>query len=96
MSAIVVRPSPLLDGLVLLFDACWSRAVPLGVDATALDVQALQVLKLLAAGLQDEAIARQLGTTTRTVRRRVQDVLAALHAKSRFHAGVEASRRGWV
>jgi sugar-specific transcriptional regulator TrmB/DNA-binding CsgD family transcriptional regulator len=95
-SAIVVRPSPLLDGLVLLFDACWSRAVPLGMDEIALDVQALQVLKLLAAGLKDEAIARQLGTTTRTVRRRVQDVLTALNAKSRFHAGVEASRRGWV
>ncbi|MEU1306455.1 MULTISPECIES: hypothetical protein [Streptomyces] len=25
-TAIVVRPSPLLDGLVLLFDTCWSRA----------------------------------------------------------------------
>ncbi|MFE9204553.1 LuxR C-terminal-related transcriptional regulator [Micromonospora sp. NPDC007230] len=96
MSAIVVRPSPLLDGLVLLFDACWSRAVPLGMDEIALEGQGLQVLKLLAAGLKDEAIARQLNTTTRTIRRRVQDVLTALHAKSRFHAGVEASRRGWV
>ncbi|MFF2327819.1 MULTISPECIES: TrmB family transcriptional regulator [unclassified Streptomyces] len=96
VSAIVVRPSPLLDGLLLLFDACWSRAVPLGTDATTLDVQTRQVLMLLAAGLKDESVARQLNTTTRTVRRRVQDVLTALHAKSRFHAGVEASRRGWV
>ncbi|MCW3814329.1 LuxR C-terminal-related transcriptional regulator [Micromonospora sp. DR5-3] len=96
VSAIVLRPSPLLDGLVLLFDACWSRAVPLGADAVTLEGQALQVLKLLAAGLKDEAIARQLNTTTRTVRRRVQEVLTALHVKSRFHAGVEASRRGWV
>jgi DNA-binding CsgD family transcriptional regulator len=76
--------------------ACWSRAVPLGMDEIALEGQGLQVLKLLAAGLKDEAIARQLNTTTRTIRRRVQDVLTALHAKSRFHAGVEASRRGWV
>ncbi|SCL26765.1 regulatory protein, luxR family [Micromonospora pallida] len=95
-SAIVVRPSPLLDGLVLLFDACWSRAVPLGADAITLEGQGRQVLTLLAAGLKDEAIARQLNTTTRTVRRRVQEVLTALQAKSRFHAGVEASRRGWV
>ncbi|MFF0226311.1 TrmB family transcriptional regulator [Streptomyces sp. NPDC004629] len=95
-TAIVVRPSPLLDGLVLLFDTCWSRAVPLGSDTIPLDGQARKVLELLAAGLKDEAVARQLNTTTRTVRRRVQEALTALRAKSRFHAGVEASRRGWV
>lgn len=95
-TAIVVRPSPLLDGLVLLFDTCWSRAVPLGTDAIPLDAQARQVLELLATGLKDEAVAHQLRTTTRTVRRRVQEALAILRAKSRFQAGAEASRRGWI
>ncbi|MFG1952026.1 LuxR C-terminal-related transcriptional regulator [Micromonospora sp. NPDC048830] len=66
------------------------------MESITLEGQGLQVLKLLAAGLKDEAIARQMSTTTRTVRHRVQDVLTALNAKSRFHAGVEASRRGWV
>ncbi|MET7330311.1 LuxR C-terminal-related transcriptional regulator [Nonomuraea sp. NPDC005650] len=94
--ALLVRPSPLLDGLIMLFDTCWSRAVPMTGRPGGLDEPEREVLTLLAAGLKDEAIARQLDITTRTVRRRVQAVLVALNAKSRFHAGVEAIRRGWV
>lgn len=94
--AVVVHPSPLLDGLVLLFDALWARGVPLESTGETLAEPERQVLVLLAAGLKDEAIARQLGTTARTVRRRIQTVLTALGARSRFHAGVEAHRRGWV
>ncbi|MFI9488544.1 LuxR C-terminal-related transcriptional regulator [Promicromonospora sp. NPDC052451] len=95
-AAVVVHPSPLLDGLAFLFDAAWSQAVPLGNEGISLPASERQVLTLLAAGLKDEAIARQQSTTTRTVRRRVQAVLTALGARSRFHAGVEANRRGWV
>ncbi|MFC4009605.1 LuxR C-terminal-related transcriptional regulator [Nonomuraea purpurea] len=94
--ALLIRPSPLLDGLLMLFDTCWSRAVPMKARPGTLDEPEREVLTLLAAGLKDEAIARQLDITTRTVRRRVQAVLVALNAKSRFHAGVEAIRRGWV
>jgi DNA-binding NarL/FixJ family response regulator len=32
----------------------------------------------------------------RTVRRRVAEVMAELGADSRFQAGVEATRRGWL
>jgi DNA-binding NarL/FixJ family response regulator len=64
--------------------------------ASGLEGQARQVLTLLAAGLKDEAIARRLGTTTRTVRRLVQEAMTALDARSRFNVGVEASRRGWI
>ncbi len=94
--AVLVRSSPLLDGLVMLFETCWSRSVPLRGDAAGLSDEEWQVMTLLAAGLKDEAIARQVNITTRTVRRRVQALLAALQAKSRFHAGTEAARRGWV
>ncbi|MEQ4720625.1 helix-turn-helix transcriptional regulator [Nonomuraea sp. B19D2] len=94
--ALLVRPSPLLDGLVMLFETCWSRAVPMKGQPVSLDQPEREVLTLLAAGLKDDVIARQLDITTRTVRRRVQAVLIALNAKSRFHAGVEAIRRGWV
>ncbi|MFD8869378.1 LuxR C-terminal-related transcriptional regulator [Streptomyces sp. NPDC059590] len=94
--ALHLRSSPLLDGLVMLFETSWSRAVPIGGDPTGLNEEEREVMTLLAAGMKDEAIARQLGITTRTVRRRVQHLLAALQAKSRFHAGVEATRRGWV
>ena len=54
------------------------------------------LLQQLAAGAQDEQIARRLGVSLRTVRRRVADLMSELGAESRFQAGVEASKRGWI
>ncbi|MBZ5735679.1 LuxR C-terminal-related transcriptional regulator [Nocardioides sp. TRM66260-LWL] len=54
------------------------------------------ILEQLAVGAQDDQIARLLGVSLRTVRRRVADVMAELGAESRFQAGVEAVRRGWL
>ena len=54
------------------------------------------LLALIGAGLKDEVIARQLGMSPRTLRRRSQDLMTELGAANRFQAGVEASRRGWV
>ena len=45
---------------------------------------------------KDEQIARALGMSVRTVRRRVADLMDELGADSRFQAGVEAVRRGWI
>ena len=41
-------------------------------------------------------IARTLGISLRTTRRRVAALMAELGADSRFQAGVEAVRRGWL
>jgi DNA-binding CsgD family transcriptional regulator len=77
-----------------LFEELWGRAVPMpwgrGGDG------AVQVLRLAAQGMCDESIARQLGVSVRTVRARFADAMARLGAQSRFHAGVEAARRGWL
>ena len=54
------------------------------------------LLGQLAGGAKDEQIARALGLSVRTVRRRVADLLDELGADSRFQAGVEAVRRGWM
>lgn len=54
------------------------------------------LLALFSAGLKDEMIARQLGVSSRTVRRRSQDLLRELGAANRFQAGAEAARRGWI
>jgi sugar-specific transcriptional regulator TrmB/DNA-binding CsgD family transcriptional regulator len=53
-----------------------------------------RLLALLAAGLKDEAIARQLGVSLRTVHRRASALMAELGARTRFQAGVLAARRG--
>ena len=54
------------------------------------------ILTLMAVGMKDDAIARQLGMSPRTLRRRSQELLAELGAGNRFQAGVEAARRGWL
>lgn len=54
------------------------------------------VLRLLAEGLTDEAIARRLGCSVRTVRSDVAAAMTALDARSRFQAGVRAMQVGLV
>ncbi len=54
------------------------------------------VLRELAHGARDEEIARSLGISLRTVRRRVAVMMTELGVDSRFQAGVEAVRRGWL
>ncbi|GLW05570.1 LuxR family transcriptional regulator [Microtetraspora sp. NBRC 13810] len=87
--------APILVGVLRsLFDELWARAAPLpwagGGDGV------IQVLRLAAQGLCDETIARHLGVSVRTVRARFADAMTELGAQSRFHAGVEAARRGWL
>ncbi len=93
-SALVVYAPTLLDALVKLFDLLWQAAEPVLPDLGAGGDDRL--LSLLAAGLKDEAIARQLGVSLRTVHRRTSELAASLGARTRFQAGVLAERRGLV
>ena len=100
-SALVIRPSVLLDSLVALFETLWEKAMPLHTGgslrpAGAEDPEVVRTARLMAAGLKDAAMARHLGVTERTVRRRVAAVLAALNVESRFQAGIRAREVGWV
>jgi sugar-specific transcriptional regulator TrmB/DNA-binding CsgD family transcriptional regulator len=53
-----------------------------------------ELLTLLTAGMTDDAIARQLQVSARTVQRRVSELMGELGARNRFQAGVQAVRRG--
>ena len=55
-----------------------------------------RLLMLLASGLKDEAIARQLGIGERTVRRRVAELADRLGARTRMQFGIQAVRQGWL
>ncbi|MFD0381698.1 response regulator transcription factor [Streptomyces stramineus] len=63
---------------------------------TQIDARDRQILTLMASGATDDAIARRLGLGRRTVVRRVSALLAMLGATTRFQAGVQAARRGWL
>ncbi len=97
---LVLYPPAVVHALAVLFESLWVRALPVpGLDATASD-RALHdrrmLLEQLAVGARDEQIARALGLSLRTVRRRVAALLEELGVESRFQAGVEATRRGWI
>jgi DNA-binding CsgD family transcriptional regulator/sugar-specific transcriptional regulator TrmB len=100
-SAMVIHPSALLDTLIALFEAVWAVAVPIRFHAPGEADPSRQehhstLLGLLAAGLTDEAIARHMGWHPRTAQRHVRDLMAELGAQTRFQAGLQASRRGWL
>lgn len=94
-SAIGIHPSALLDALVQLFELLWHSAIPI-VATPPSEVSDPPLLTLLAAGAKDDAIARQLAISTRTVSRRVAELLEVLQARTRFQAGIQAARRGWI
>jgi DNA-binding CsgD family transcriptional regulator len=107
----VVRQRGLVEAMGQWFELLWERAaVPptsarahidrsrvarSGVDRSGVDLRRF-LLEQLAAGAHDEQIARKLGISLRTVRRRVADLMSELGADSRFQAGAEAVRRGWL
>ncbi|RSS35210.1 LuxR family transcriptional regulator [Streptomyces sp. WAC08241] len=66
-----------------------------GYAGTMGDLKAT-LLALLASGAKDEAIARRVGMSERTLRRHVAAIMQELSAGSRFQAGVLAARAGLV
>lgn len=95
---LLVRQRGLVEALTLLFELMWERAaaVPsLDLGEARPELRRF-LLQQLAAGAKDEQIARTLGISLRTVRRRVAGLLIDLGVDSRFQAGVEAVRRGWL
>jgi DNA-binding CsgD family transcriptional regulator len=92
----VVRQRGIVELATLYFEQLWADAAPLDDRAGELTEVRRFLLEQLASGAQDEQIARRLGLSLRTVRRRVAEVMAELGATSRFQAGVEAARRGWL
>jgi sugar-specific transcriptional regulator TrmB len=98
-AALVIRAPMVVSALVKLFEMLWVQATPLPVwdprrPASGGDELDLRLLGLLATGLKDEAIARELGVSVRTLGRRSSALLATLGARTRFQAGLQAGRRG--
>ena len=54
------------------------------------------ILSLLAAGATDDGIGRRLGVSARTAHRRVRELMARLGVQTRFQAGAQAVRSGWL
>lgn len=99
----VVYPSAILHALGHMFEQLWDNALPLqipdgerpaGPDGPTASERRL--LGLLTAGLTDQTIAKHLGTSHRTVQRKVRALLQRLGAQTRFQAGLRAASLGWI
>lgn len=93
---LLVRQGSLVAALALLFELYWEKAVPVSELSDPLAVERAFLLRQLQAGAQDEQIARTMGVSLRTVRRRISQLMIELGADTRFQAGAEAARRGWL
>jgi DNA-binding NarL/FixJ family response regulator len=100
--ALLVRSAVLIAALTQYYDQLWSAATPVvlpgaaksGPASNQLGTTERGVLSLLVHGLKDEAIARHLGLSVRTVRRHISTVMEFVDAPTRFAAGAAAQRLG--
>ncbi|SEN18842.1 helix-turn-helix domain-containing protein [Actinacidiphila rubida] len=97
--AVVVREPNVVHFLCELFEQVWTLAQPFsnaaadGLEMISREIDG-KIVKMLAAGLKDETIARRLGISLRTARRHIADIMQSLGAGSRFQAGVLMASRG--
>ncbi len=75
------------------FDLAWKHAVPAPVVGGREGTGDPKLVELLELGLKDEAIARYLGVSLRTVRRRVAHLMAVNGVDTRFQLGWALARR---
>ncbi|MFJ7905456.1 LuxR C-terminal-related transcriptional regulator [Kitasatospora sp. NPDC096204] len=99
--ALCTREPGIVASLVALFEQTWDTAVPICGDrdevaSLTLSTGERELLRLLSTGLTDDAAAKRLGVSVRTVRRQMASVMERLDAASRFEAGLKTARRGWL
>lgn len=92
---VLIREPMIVAAFTSLFDRAFDRALPVadGADLGDLD---RRLLRLLGLGLKDESIARYLGCSLRTVRRRVAHLMDVHGAQTRFQLGLAVAREGLV
>lgn len=105
--SLLVHSPTLLYVLKTLFEQLWERGIAWkadGVPAAASAVLAepaatprgLEVLRLMSLGMKDDAIARVLGVSRRTVQQDISDIGELLGARNRFQIALFAGQRGWL
>jgi DNA-binding NarL/FixJ family response regulator len=65
-------------------------------DMEQLTPREREVLKLAAVGYSNKDIAKELSITQDTVKKHMQSILGKLHASSRIHAAIQATRAGII
>ncbi|MBO1329976.1 helix-turn-helix transcriptional regulator [Streptomyces sp. VRA16 Mangrove soil] len=92
----MVLRAPLVLLAVELFEAAWRRSRPYLREDGDLEPADRRLLQLMLSGLTDAATAHQLGTSPRTVQRRLRALMDATGVSSRVQLGWYAMRNNWV
>ncbi|MPV38666.1 helix-turn-helix transcriptional regulator [Georgenia subflava] len=97
--AVLLNTPGAITAFQALFDLLWQSGAELPErPASENEVRAeeSELLQLLSRGMKDEAIARSLGISIRTVRRMINVLSTRVEATSRFELGARAVERGWL
>jgi hypothetical protein len=93
-SYVLIRDPMLVRAFIELFERLFAQALPLPATAGGDPDAELELLRMLGAGLKDEAIARYLGCSLRTVRRRIAALMDRHGADTRFQLGMAVAGSG--
>ncbi|MCZ7456183.1 helix-turn-helix transcriptional regulator [Streptomyces sp. WMMC940] len=98
--AYAIHGRSLVASLHALYDYCWRNAAPSpsvlarAGEHVTLDGQDLVVVRMLADGVKDEAIARHLGISSRTLSRTISALMERLGVQTRFQAALRIAELG--
>lgn len=94
--AVLVSGTGLVGALIALFETVWARAWDLAdpppPEGVVVDDRDRTIISALRLGATDEAIARRLGVTTRTVGRRIANLHELTDTRTRFQLGWRLAR----
>ena len=92
----LVRAIQAAQSVDFYVDPALSSTIVLEEGDRTLTVRQREILQMLADGMQTEAVARELGLSTETVRTHTKRILAKLHADTRTQAVAIAIRNGLI
>ncbi|MFG2569478.1 sigma factor-like helix-turn-helix DNA-binding protein [Streptomyces sp. NPDC048567] len=93
--AVLIR-QPLTTLVTELFATAWRHSRPYLREVAELSPVDRQILQLMLSGLTDAATAKQLGTSPRTVQRRLRALMDLASVTSRLQLGWYAMRNNWI
>lgn len=87
---VVLRDPVVVQAFIALFERLWAAGAPTDLA----EENDAQLVELMRQGLKDEAIARLLGISLRTVRRRVARLMEEHSVATRFQLALRLAERG--
>lgn len=93
------RAAVVVEALIMLFETVWSLASPYRAhrnDSDTLTPFERHIVTLMCTGMKDDQLAAAVHVSVRTVRRHIASILDKLGVTTRFAAGAQAAKRGWI